>query len=62
MGEKNRRGESGALPPRCDRFFRLANEWYFRTRENHIHGPFASKDEAEKALVNFLSTVLRSVQ
>lgn len=50
----NRNGEDGALPHRHPRFFRVADEWFFRTREGGPIGPFNDIDEAEQGLHDFL--------
>jgi hypothetical protein len=40
---------------RSDRFFRIdANEWFFTTREDGDRGPFATREEAECALLEYV--------
>jgi hypothetical protein len=50
----NRHGEDGGVPQRHPRFFRVNNEWFFRTREGGPIGPFPDIDEAEQGLNDFL--------
>ncbi len=57
MEQINRRGETGSVPLRSDRFFCIAGEWYFTTREGQTHGPFDSRDEANESLSLFLSAI-----
>ncbi len=57
MKHVNREGESGPVPSRSDRFYCIADEWYFTAREGQTHGPFDSKEEAEASLTLFLSFV-----
>ena len=45
------------LPMRSQRFFKLAEEWYFATRENVTMGPFESQDLAKAAVADFVSFV-----
>ncbi|RLA40813.1 MAG: hypothetical protein DRR06_15015 [Gammaproteobacteria bacterium] len=58
----NREGEKGTLarvPVRGSRFFKLADNWYFTTRENTSMGPYDSFEMAEKGAddyVEFVST------
>jgi len=40
---------------RSDRFFSSNGQWYFITRENREAGPFATRDAAEAALVDYLN-------
>ncbi len=42
---------------RSSRFFNVEGGWYFTTREDGDHGPFASRDEAEIALGEWLCKV-----
>jgi len=57
MDPENRHGESGPVPNRSDRFFCIADDWYFTTREGQTHGPFDSRAEADASLTLFLSHV-----
>ncbi len=52
--DRNRRGESGRIPFRTGRFFSVGGEWFFSTREGENHGPYASRQIAEAALLNFV--------
>lgn len=62
MEHKHREGESGTVPARTDRYFCLANEWYFTTRENQIHGPFETREEASEALAVYISIVTEAAR
>lgn len=54
--QQYRRGENGtSIPPRADRFFKLDDDWYFTVRGGKTFGPYACREEAEKAVDNFLS-------
>lgn len=39
---------------RSDRFFNEGPNWYFTTRENTVEGPYATREEAENALMMYL--------
>jgi hypothetical protein len=40
---------------RSDRFFRVnENEWFFTTREEGDKGPYATREDAETALLNYV--------
>lgn len=51
-----REGESALYRgSRRDRFFRVEEQgWFFTTRENSTHGPFASRYEAQQELLMYL--------
>lgn len=53
----NRKGENGPVPFRSGRFFAVAGQWFFATREGMDHGPFENKEEAEAELRLFLRGV-----
>lgn len=53
-GAKNRAGELGAIPGRSERFLTEQNQWFFQTREGAVEGPFDSRNQAGKALGEFL--------
>lgn len=50
----NRVGERGNVPDRSGRFLNEDGEWYFRTREGAIEGPFTSRSRAGRGLSEFL--------
>ncbi|MGD8483469.1 MAG: DUF6316 family protein [Thioalkalispiraceae bacterium] len=50
----NRQGESGVTPFRSGRFFVVANQWYFATREGIDKGPYTTRSNAQLALDDFL--------
>lgn len=50
----NRQGEEGNIPFRTERFFSVADKWYFSTREGVDSGPYASRERAEEGLKRFL--------
>lgn len=54
MDSFNRVGENGNVPFRTDRFFTVADKWYFSTREGFDSGPYANKARAEDGLKRFL--------
>ncbi len=54
MDHSNREGERGSVPFRTDRFFTVAEKWYFSTREGFDSGPYANKLRAEEGLKRFL--------
>ena len=51
----NRRGEQGNFPFRSQRLCCENGEWHFHTREGNLNGPFADRQEAEKALAVFVA-------
>lgn len=51
---KKRAGESSVKHLRANRFYQIANRWYFSTRENLQVGPFKNFDDADVALGLFL--------
>ena len=54
----NRVGEQGHFPFRSERLTCENGQWCFLTREGVLHGPFPTKDEAEKSLVVFMAEKL----
>lgn len=42
---------------RSERFFKLADDWYFTTRENVTMGPFESQEGAKSAVDNFVDFI-----
>ena len=50
----NRRGESGNVPNRHERFKVMSNGWYFAVREGKFEGPYTNILEAKKALNLYL--------
>ncbi|MBY6211739.1 DUF6316 family protein [Microbulbifer agarilyticus] len=51
-----RSGEQGTpIPVRSDRFYKLGDDWYFNVRGGKAFGPFRCREEAEKALDEFLN-------
>ena len=42
---------------RSERFFKLADDWYFTTRENVTLGPFESREEAKMAVADFVDFI-----
>lgn len=53
----NRQGESGPVPFRSGRIFNVSGLWYFATREGENHGPFATRQEAETAVVDMIRAI-----
>ena len=45
------------VPHRGDRFFKLANNWYFTTREGFSMGPYDSHEMAAKGTGDYISFV-----
>ena len=57
----NRAGEEpGGSHYRVDRFFSVDNDWFFSTRESTEFGPYASKEDAERALQVYVRDVQRA--
>jgi len=52
--QRNRTGEEGAVPSRCDRFYAFKNEWFFTTREGSPIGPFSTRETANSGLTDYL--------
>lgn len=51
---EQRTGEAKSVHGRAGRFYSIAEQWYFSSREDLQVGPFASRNAAEDALQNFL--------
>ncbi|MCH1488561.1 MAG: DUF6316 family protein [Pseudomonadales bacterium] len=49
-----RKGESGSVPGRCERFYSMSSEWFFATREGASVGPFATLESANMGLDDYL--------
>ena len=49
-----RKGERATSGLRSDRFFSIASDWYFTTREGAAIGPFKAKTDAEKGMSDFI--------
>jgi len=55
-----RKGETGKrAPTRCDRFFKLHNQWFFATREGASIGPFDSKNHAQDGANTYIEFAMR---
>ena len=54
MANHHRKGEDGAIPTRCERFYSLRSEWFFATREGSPVGPFATLESANMGLDDYL--------
>lgn len=52
-----RKGEENKYWLRRDRFFKVANKWYFFTRENREVGPFNNRVEAAYGLELFIDCI-----
>jgi len=50
----NRMNESGSVPFRSDRIFCIKDEWFFAIRRGPDQGPYASREEAQQALADFI--------
>lgn len=48
---------SGAVPFRTGRFFRLANYWFFATREGPAMGPYDALEQAQQAVPGYVEFV-----
>ena len=53
----NRVGESGPVPNRGERFFRLNDDWFFATREGSMVGPYSTRDSAGLGLADYLDFI-----
>jgi len=51
---KLREGEQGEVPSRSPRVFKSGTDWYFKTREGAVVGPYSSETAAAKGLTNFI--------
>ncbi len=63
VSHQPRSGESAATAPignRASRVFRLPSGWYFHTREKVPLGPFASEEQTEAAVQDFLEFLERA--
>jgi len=52
--QQRRSGEEKAVPLRTERFFCTNGVWYFDTRGGKQKGPFASKQEMQAELQQFI--------
>lgn len=52
--DANRFGESGLIPLRSRRIYRLDGEWFFAIRRGVDQGPYSSEKAARDALVQFI--------
>lgn len=50
-----RSGEKGDVPFRSGRFYSVGVDWYAATREGRDLGPFASRDDAQSAIADYIS-------
>ena len=53
-----RNGENRSSSMRTDRYFSVASDWYFSTREGSCIGPYESKREAEAGLKDFIDFLI----
>lgn len=63
VSRRPRTGEpaaTAAVKRRSQRIFRLPNGWYFNTREKVPLGPFASAEQTEAAIGDFLDFLQRA--
>ena len=51
----NRRGETGPIPFRTGRFVLVDSAWYFTTREGLEHGPFPTRNRAERECQTYIN-------
>ena len=49
-----RKGETGPVPFRTGRFVVVDSAWYFLTREGIEHGPFPTRNRAERECLTFI--------
>lgn len=54
----NRKSESGHIPYRTGRFFVVDSNWYFTTREKLDHGPFPTREKAERECKTYIRVCL----
>ena len=54
---ENERASSSKVPHRGDRFFKLADNWYFTTREGFSMGPYESHELAESGTGDYISFI-----
>lgn len=54
MKRGNEQKEPHDVPIRSNRFFKLAGNWYFTTREGASMGPYESHELAEKSVSDYV--------
>lgn len=52
-----RDGEDGPVPLRSGRLYNENGQWYVSTREGRPIGPFATREQAEDALSDFIDFI-----
>lgn len=58
MPVQNKESSDETPPIRSGRIFQRDGAWYFRTREGHDHGPYESKEDVVKDLVDYMDLKL----
>jgi hypothetical protein len=53
--QRKRHGEHGGIPFRTGRYYTVDNEWWFAIRRGPDQGPYESKSDARKALIEYLN-------
>lgn len=57
MTDAPRAGETKPAPHRSKRIFKANGEFYFETRELTIMGPYATEEEADQAIKDYIEFV-----
>ncbi len=55
----NRKGETGSPGYRTGRFFVVDSAWFFSTREGLDHGPFPTREKAERECLTYINVCLQ---
>ena len=56
---RNRKGETGTPPYRTGRLFVVDSQWYFSTREGLEHGPFPTREKAERECQTYIKVCMQ---
>ncbi|MDZ7805334.1 DUF6316 family protein [Thiohalophilus sp.] len=54
----NRHGEMDAVQPRSERFYNIADEWWFAIRRGPDQGPYPTQSAARQALIEYINDQL----
>lgn len=57
--DTKRKNEAGPIPYRTGRFFCVDSNWFFSTREGLEHGPFATREKAQRECQIYINICLQ---